>query len=135
MKLRPVDFATDGVFLCGLAHSPKLIEESISQACGAAARAITILSNEALEVEGAIASVNEDLCSGCRICESICEYGAIEMKEVDGKLRAHVLEALCKGCGVCGSSCPTGAVSMLHFTDDQILAQVRAALKEEAKCD
>ncbi len=135
MKLRPVDFATEGVFLCGLAHSPKLIEESISQACGAAARAITILSKEALEAEGAIASVNEDLCSGCRICESICEYGAIEMKEVDGKLRAHVLEALCKGCGVCGSTCPTGAISMLHFTDDQILAQVRAALKEEAKYD
>ena len=135
MKLRPVDFATDGVFLCGLAHWPKSIEESISQACAAAARAITILSKEALEVEGAIASVNEDFCSGCRICESVCEYNAIEMKEVNGKLRAHVLEALCKGCGVCGASCPAGAISMLHFTDDQILAQVRAALKEEAKYD
>ena len=135
MKLRPVDFATDGVFLCGLAHWPKSIEESISQACAAAARAITILSKKALEVEGAIASVDEDLCSGCRICESVCEYGAIEMKEKEEKLRAHVLEALCKGCGVCGSSCPTGSISMLHFTDDQILAQVRAALKEEAKYD
>ncbi|MCZ2856850.1 MAG: FAD-dependent oxidoreductase, partial [Candidatus Bathyarchaeota archaeon] len=135
MKLRPVDFATDGIFLCGLAHWPKSIEESVSQACATAARAITILSKEALEVEGAIASVNEDLCSGCRICESICEYNAIEIKEVNGKLRAHVLEALCKGCGVCGSSCPAGAISMLHFTDDQILAQVRAALKEEAKYD
>jgi heterodisulfide reductase subunit A len=135
MKLQPVDFATDGIFLCGLAHWPKSIAESISQACAAAARAITILSKEALEVEGAIASVNEDFCSGCRICESICEYGAIEMKEVDGKLRAHVLEVLCKGCGVCGSSCPTGAISMLHFTDDQILAQVKATLKEEAKYD
>jgi len=135
MKLRPVDFATDGIFLCGLAHWPKSIEESISQACAAAARATTILSKKALEVEGAIASVNEDLCSGCRICESICDYGAIEMKEVNGKLRAHVIEAICKGCGVCGSSCPTGAISMLNFTDDQILAQVRAALKEEAKYD
>ena len=131
MKLRPVDFATDGVFLCGLAHSPKLIEESISQACGAAARAITILSKKALEVEGAIASVNEDLCSGCRICEAVCEYGAIKMEEKDGKLVSTVLEALCKGCGVCGSSCPTGAIGMLHFTDDEILAQVRAALREE----
>jgi len=135
MKLRPVDFATDGVFLCGLAHWPKSIEESISQACAAAARAITILSKKALEVEGAIASVNEDFCSGCRICESLCEYGAIEMREVEEKLRAHVLEALCKGCGVCGSSCPTGAISMLHFMNNQILAQVRAALKEEAKYD
>jgi len=135
MKLRPVDFATEGVFLCGLAHSPKFIEESIAQACAAAARAVTILSKKALEVEGAIANVDEDLCSGCRICESVCEYGAIEMKEKEGKLRAHVLEALCKGCGVCGSSCPTGSISMLHFTDDQILAQVRAALREEAKYD
>jgi heterodisulfide reductase subunit A len=135
MKLRPVDFATEGIFLCGLAHWPKSIEESISQACAAAARAITILSKEALEVEGAIANVNEDFCSGCRICESVCAYNAIEMKEVDGKLTAHVLEALCKGCGVCGSSCPTGAISMLNFTDDQILAQVRAALEERAKYD
>ena len=131
MKLRPVDFATDGVFLCGLAHSPKFIDESISQACGAVARAITILSKKALEVEGAIASVDEDLCSGCRICEVVCEYGAIEMEEKDGKLTSKVLEALCKGCGTCGSSCPTGAITMLHFTDDQILAQLRAALKEE----
>ncbi|UCE16751.1 MAG: CoB--CoM heterodisulfide reductase iron-sulfur subunit A family protein [Candidatus Bathyarchaeota archaeon] len=133
MKLRPVDFATDGLFLCGLAHWPKSIEESVSQAYAAAARAITILSKEALEVEGAIASVNEDLCGGCRLCESVCEYSAIKMEEVDGKLRAHVIEALCKGCGVCGSTCPVGAISMLHFTDDQLLAQVKAALTEEAK--
>jgi heterodisulfide reductase subunit A len=133
MKLRPVDFATDGIFLCGLAHWPKSIEESVSQSYAAAARAITILSKEALEVEGAIASVNEDFCGGCRLCEAVCEYGAIKMEEVDGKLRAHVIEALCKGCGVCGSTCPAGAISMLHFTDDQLLAQVKAALKEEAK--
>ncbi|MDH5266374.1 MAG: CoB--CoM heterodisulfide reductase iron-sulfur subunit A family protein [Candidatus Bathyarchaeota archaeon] len=133
MKLRPVDFATGGVFLCGMAHSPKLIDESISQACGAAARAITILSKPKLEMEGAIADVNEDLCGGCKICESVCAYSAIEMKEVDGKLRSSVNEALCTGCGVCGSSCPTGAISMLHFTDDEILAQVRAALMEEKK--
>jgi heterodisulfide reductase subunit A len=133
MKLRPVDFATDGIFLCGLAHWPKSIEESVSQSYAAAARAITILSKEALEVEGAIASVNEDLCGGCRFCEAVCEYGAIKMEEVDGKLRAHVIEALCKGCGVCGSTCPVGAISMLHFTDEQLLAQVKAALKEEAK--
>ena len=135
MKLRPIDFATDGVFLCGMAHSPKLIDESISQACGAAARAITILSKPKLEMEGAIANVNEDLCGGCRICESVCAYSAIEMKEVEGKLRSSVNEALCKGCGVCGSSCPTGAISMLHFTDGEILAQVRAALIEEKRHD
>jgi heterodisulfide reductase subunit A len=135
MKLRPVDFATDGVFLCGLAHSPKFIDESISQAYGAVARAVTILSKKTLEVEGAIASVNEDLCSGCRICEAVCEYGAIEMEEKEGKLTSKILEALCKGCGTCGSSCPTGAITMLHFTDDQILAQVKTALREIAKHD
>ena len=90
-----------------------------------------ILSKEALEIEGAIANVDEDLCSGCRICEAVCEYGAIEIKEKNGKLLSSVLEAVCKGCGVCGSACPTGAITMRHFTDRQILSQVRAALREE----
>ncbi|MEM3613104.1 MAG: 4Fe-4S binding protein, partial [Candidatus Bathyarchaeia archaeon] len=130
MKLRPVDFQTDGVFLCGMAHSPKFIEESISQACAAAARAATILSKKVLEMEGIVASVDEDLCSGCRICEFLCPYGAIEMKEKDGKMVAHVIEALCKGCGVCGTACPTKAIILGHFTTDEILAQVRAVLRE-----
>jgi len=135
MKLRPVDFATDGVFLCGMAHSPKFIDESIAQACAAAARAVTVLSKTALEMEGSIANVDEDLCSGCKICASVCAYNAIEMKENNDKPVAKVLEALCKGCGVCGSSCPTKAITMGHFTNDQILAQVKAALTEEAKHD
>ncbi|MEM3356197.1 MAG: 4Fe-4S binding protein, partial [Candidatus Bathyarchaeia archaeon] len=130
MKLRPVDFATEGVFLCGMAHSPKYIDESIAQACAAAARATTILSKPTLEMEGIVANVNEDLCSGCRICEHLCAYGAIEMKEKDEKLVAHVIEALCKGCGTCGSACPTKAIIMGHFTTEEILAQVRAALME-----
>ena len=130
MKLRPVDFATDGVFLCGMAHSPKYIDESIAQACAAAARATTILSKPTLEMEGIVASVNEDLCSGCRICEYLCPYGAIEMKEKDDKLVAHVIEALCKGCGTCGTACPTKAITMGHFTTEEIVAQVKAALLE-----
>jgi len=130
MKLRPVDFATDGVFLCGMAHSPKYIDESIAQACAAAARATTILSRDTLEMEGIIANVSEDYCSGCRICEPLCPYGAIEMKDKDGKLVAHVIEALCKGCGACGTACPTKAITMGHFTNEEILAQVRAALVE-----
>ncbi len=134
MKLRPVDFATDGVFLCGMAHSPKFIDESISQACAAAARAVTVLSKAALEMEGSIASVDEELCSGCKICASVCAYNAIEMQEGE-KPVAKVLEALCKGCGVCGSSCPTKAITMGHFTNEQIIAQVRAALLEEVKHD
>jgi heterodisulfide reductase subunit A len=132
MKLRPVDFATDGVFLCGMAHSPKYIDESIAQACAAAARASTILSKDKLEMEGIVANVSEDLCSGCRVCEYLCPYGAVEMKEVEGKRTAHVIEALCKGCGACGTACPTKAITMGHFTTEEILAQVDA-LEEAAE--
>jgi heterodisulfide reductase subunit A len=131
MKLRPVDFQTDGVFLCGMAHSPKFIDESISQACAAAARAATILSKKTLEMEGIVANVDEDLCSGCRICEHLCPYSAIEMKEAEEKVTANVIEALCKGCGVCGTACPTKAITLGHFTTEEIMAQVRAALMEE----
>jgi len=133
MKLRPVDFQTDGVFLCGMAHSPKFVDECISQACAAAARAATILSKKTLEMEGIVASVNEDLCSGCRICEHLCPYNAVEMKEKDGATTAHVIEALCKGCGVCGTACPTKAIALGHFTTKEIMAQVKAALVEEVQ--
>jgi heterodisulfide reductase subunit A len=131
MKLRPVDFQTDGVFLCGMAHSPKYTDESIAQACASAARAATILSKRTLETEGIVANVDEDLCSGCRICEYLCPYGAIEMKDKEGKTIAHVIEALCKGCGVCGTACPTKAIALGHFTTEEIMAQVKAALREE----
>jgi len=130
MKLRPVDFATEGVFLCGMVHSPKYIDESIAQACGAAARATTILSKPTLEMEGIIANADEDLCSGCRVCEYLCPYGAVEMKDKNGRTVAHVIEALCKGCGACGTACPTKAITMGHFTTQEILAQVKAALVE-----
>jgi heterodisulfide reductase subunit A len=130
MKLRPVDFATEGVFLCGMAHSPKYIEESIAQACAAASRASTILSKSKLEMEGIVANVNEDLCSGCRVCENLCAYKAIEIQDKDGKPMAHVLEALCKGCGTCGAACPTKAITLGHFTTEEILAQIDALLRE-----
>ena len=125
-KLRPLDFATDGIFLCGLAHSPKLIEESISQACGAAARATTILSKKTLEVEGIVAYVDEDLCVGCGLCVSLCPYSAIEKDEMG---IARVNEVLCKGCGTCGASCPKRAITMRQFTDEQIIAQGIAVLR------
>jgi heterodisulfide reductase subunit A len=130
MKLRPVDFQTDGVFLCGMAHAPKFVDESIAQACAAAARAATILSKKTLEMEGAIAHVDESFCGGCEICAHLCPYNAIEMKEEAGKVTAHVIEALCKGCGVCGAACPTKAITLGHFTGDEIMAQVRATLEE-----
>ena len=130
MKLRPLDFATDGIFLCGLAHGPKFIDETISQACGAAARALTIISKPILEMEGTIAKVNKDICSGCRMCEAVCEFSAIELIEEDGKMRSHVIEELCKGCGVCGATCPSGAITLGGFTDEEIISQVKACLAE-----
>ncbi len=130
MKLRPVDFATDGVFVCGMAHSPKYVDESIVQACAAAARAATVLSNKKLEMEGIVANVTDELCSGCGVCEPLCPYGAVEIREKNGKPFARILEALCKGCGACGAACPTKAITLGHFTTEEILAQIEAALLE-----
>ncbi|MCK4307790.1 FAD-dependent oxidoreductase, partial [candidate division WOR-3 bacterium] len=128
VKLRPVDFATEGVFLAGLAHSPKTIDESISQAKAASARACTIISKDKYEAEAIIASVNEDICSGCGICESLCSYGAPEIVIKDGKRVSEVNKALCKGCGSCVSACPSGAMQQLGFKSQQTLAMMNAAL-------
>jgi heterodisulfide reductase subunit A2 len=133
MKLRPVDFATEGVFLAGLAHWPKFVDESIAQAAGAAARALTVISKGELETEGIIAAVNEDLCDGCGICESVCEYKAIEIVTVEGTFdqkRAMVNEGLCKGCGCCVAACPSGAMEQKGFKTDQMIAMIDAALQE-----
>ncbi|MDH7509287.1 MAG: CoB--CoM heterodisulfide reductase iron-sulfur subunit A family protein [Methanomassiliicoccales archaeon] len=131
MKLRPVDFATEGVFLAGLAHWPKLIEESISQACGAAARAITVLSKDELEAEAVVSCVDEAKCRGCGRCEEVCEFSAATVREVaPGVLKAYINPALCKGCGACAVACCTGAITTKHFTDEQILTMVEAALRE-----
>jgi len=124
MKLRPLDFATDGIFLCGLAHSPKSIDEALSQAAGTAARAATILTRSTIEGEGIVSSINEEICKGCGICVMNCPYNAIELDEE--KSKAKVTEILCKGCGVCVASCPQQAVSIGSFDDKQILAQVKA---------
>jgi heterodisulfide reductase subunit A len=130
MKLRPLDFATDGVFLCGMAHWPKSIEETISQACGAAARAAIVLSNKTLEAEGTVSYVDESRCIGCGLCISICPYSAIEKDE---KGLAKVNEVLCKGCGTCAASCPKRAISMRQFTDEQLTAQGLAVLRRSAE--
>jgi heterodisulfide reductase subunit A len=123
MKLRPVDFATEGVFLCGKAHSPKYIEECIAQATAAAARATTILSKDKLESEAVVSEVIEDLCSGCGFCVKTCPYSAIELVEGKAKINA----ALCKGCGCCASACPSGAIEQKGFKTDQISAMIHAA--------
>ena len=120
VKLRPVDFATDGVFVCGLAHGPKDMDESLAQAKAAASRALTFLNKKSILAEGTISRVNEARCSGCGYCESICAYAAIEVdpeKEV-----AVVNEALCKGCGACVASCRCGALDLLGFSNEQLFS-------------
>ncbi len=130
MKLRPVDFATDGVFLCGLAHGPKLIEEAISQANAAASRALTVLSKDEIETVATVSRVREPECAGCGLCVEICPYSAVELqdKKVLGheKTVAVVNEALCKGCGACAAGCRSGAIDLCGFTDEQIVAQIEA---------
>lgn len=128
-KLRPVEFATDGVFLAGMAHYPKPIEESIAQAKAAASRASVVLSKENLTVEGVVSHVDEQVCWGCGKCKDACSYNAIELLELEGDRRvSRVQEALCKGCGACAVACPTGAASIFHFSDQQMLTMVDAML-------
>ena len=122
VKLRPVDFATDGVFVCGSAHWPADISESISQSNAAASRASTILSKEMLEVEGSTAEVNSELCVGCEACIKMCPYSAI-YKDEDTDI-VVVNKVVCKGCGVCGASCPQNAITIHHFTSDQLIAEI-----------
>ena len=128
MKLRPVDFATEGIFLAGLAHSPKSIEESISQANAAVARALTYLSKKELETIGTISEVDEKKCNGCGLCESVCPYKAIEilMKRttVGEKLVAQINKALCKGCGACTASCRSGSIDLKGFTNAEVVTQI-----------
>jgi heterodisulfide reductase subunit A len=141
VKLRPLDFATDGVYLCGSAHWPAHLDEVISQAYGAAARAATILSKEQIRSSGVVSRVDEYLCRGCELCADVCEFGAIEFVELDsggglysqpgqpaGRTVARVNPVLCKGCGACAVVCPTCAMQASHFTSKQVTAMVQAAL-------
>ena len=124
-KLRPVDFASDGLFVCGLAHYPKPFDESISQAMAAAGRAVTVLAKTSIAVSPLVSKVDTDQCIGCGLCVEVCPFGAIELEEIEGKgYRARNISASCKGCGLCASSCPKKAIDMLHFRDQQIMAAV-----------
>ena len=133
LKLRPLDFATEGVFLCGMAHYPKFISETISQANGAAVRAATILSRDTVISSGAIGEVQEEECIGCGLCQKVCPYGAIELRETPEGKKARIIPPICKGCGACSSRCPTWAISQPHFTDSQILSQIHAAYSVPVK--
>jgi heterodisulfide reductase subunit A len=122
IKLRPVDFATDGVFVCGLAHSPKDIGETIAQARAAAGRAATVLAKDAVESEAKTSSVRAELCSGCGLCAAVCAYSAVEIDPV--RNIAVVNETLCKGCGACAASCRANAIDLNGFKNEQILSML-----------
>ena len=117
VKLRPVDFATDGIYVCRSAHWPKDVPESISQAYAAASRAAIPLAQGRIKVEPITSVVDREKCIGCGLCAANCAYSAIEMDE-EGI--AHTIEASCKGCGLCAASCPQSAITMRHYTDAQL---------------
>ncbi len=125
VKLRPVDFAAEGIFLCGTAHYPKHISETISQAYGAAGRAVTILSKDKITASAEIAHVIDDLCVGCQGCIAVCPYGAIVYDEKKGK--AEINAVLCKGCGGCAATCPSASIQLDGFRHDQIYTQIEEA--------
>jgi heterodisulfide reductase subunit A len=128
VKLRPLEFATDGIFIAGCAHWPADIPESISQGMGAASKAAIPLLKGKVSVEPVVSFVDEDKCSGCGICEENCPYGAIE-KDPE-KNKATVTAVICKGCGICATNCPEGAIYIKHYKPEQFEAQIDAAFKE-----
>jgi heterodisulfide reductase subunit A len=131
VKLKPVEFATDGVFLCGTAHYPKHIPETINQAYGAAGRVLTLLSHDTVVASGSVCIVNEYDCVSCGACISACTYGAIEFKDTEKGKKAWVNPVLCKGDGVCNAKCPTNAIILKHFTNEGLASQIDAAVTTE----
>jgi heterodisulfide reductase subunit A len=128
VKLRPVDFAAEGVFLAGLAHSPRAIDETIAQAQAAAVRAAALLSKPRLEATPIVASVNPRLCSACGICVEVCPYGARVLEP--GATHAEVISVLCQGCGACVAACPNKASQQKGFEFGQVFGMIEAALSE-----
>jgi heterodisulfide reductase subunit A-like polyferredoxin len=127
VKLRPVDFATEGIYLCGLAHSPKMIDENISQARAAASRAATVLSKTHLEVGAQVSEVNQDKCISCMTCVHVCPYGA-PFANTDNK--GEITAAKCMGCGICASECPACAIQLNHFESRQFKAMLEDLLEK-----
>jgi heterodisulfide reductase subunit A len=125
----PVEFATDGIYVCGSARWPTDIPEGISQAYAAAAKTAIPMRRGKISPEAITSFVNEEKCSGCGVCVELCPYQALEFLPRDGKRVSHVITALCKGCGTCGAACPSGAISINHYRDEQIFAQIEALAK------
>ncbi len=131
MKLRPVDFATDGIYLAGSGHGPKLIRESISQASAAVARACTILSKDKMLVGGVVAVVDGEKCAACLTCVRVCPY---EVPLINARGEAEIDVSKCKGCGSCAAECPAKAIELMHFRSDQLEAKSQALVLEIMQC-
>lgn len=130
VKLKPLDFATDGIYLCGNAHYPASIREAISQALGAASRASIPLSKDMMTAEPIVSTlVDEDACRGCGLCAALCPYGALEIVKTEKGRKVRVIEVACKGCGVCAATCYQHALSVNSYTDQQIGEQIKAFLE------
>jgi heterodisulfide reductase subunit A len=127
VKLRPVEFAADGVFLCGTAHYPKHVQETINQAYGAAGRVLTLLANDTVTASGSVCEVVQEDCVSCGACITACTYDAIEFVDTPKGKKAWVNPILCKGDGLCNAKCPTSAIVLKHFTDDEMVHQIDAA--------
>jgi heterodisulfide reductase subunit A-like polyferredoxin len=130
LKLRPMDFSRDGIFLAGMAHYPKFIEESISHALAAAARAITLLSQGTMYHGGIIAEVDADKCVGCLTCTRVCPFAIPQVLQLAGRVgvgslggAAFIDPAQCHGCGTCTSECPANAIQLINYTDEQVMLQ------------
>ena len=126
MKLRPVDFATDGIFLAGMAHFPKTIGETIAQAGAAVARATAAIAKGYVSILPNISCVDQSRCIGCGLCESLCPFNAIRVVETEKGKKSETIAASCKGCGICCASCPQQSVTIRHFTDEELFAQIEA---------